>query len=59
MRGIAEKYDLLQYIHLGHRVTRAEWSDDTGQWQVSVVGPDGQTIEETCDMFVNSGGALK
>ncbi|CAK7206931.1 hypothetical protein SEUCBS139899_009738 [Sporothrix eucalyptigena] len=58
LRGIVDKYELMQYIRLKHTITGAEWVEEDGKWRVTVTGPDGQTVEEICDIFINGGGVL-
>lgn len=59
LRGIVDKYGLMQYIRLQHAITGAEWREDVGKWHITATGPDGKLVEETCDVFVNGGGVLK
>ncbi|CAK7237721.1 hypothetical protein SBRCBS47491_010100 [Sporothrix bragantina] len=58
LSGIVEKYELMKYIRLQHTVTGAEWLEEEGKWHITATGPNGQTVEETCDVFVNGGGVL-
>ncbi|GAB2932042.1 NAD(P)/FAD-dependent oxidoreductase [Rhodococcus aerolatus] len=32
---VADRFDLRRDVHLGQRMTRAEWDDDTGRWAVT------------------------
>lgn len=59
LRHIVDQYGLMQYIKLEHSIIGAEWLEEQGKWQVLVKGPDGKTMEDTCDIFMNAGGVLK
>lgn len=59
LRGIVDKYELMQHIKLSHTIRGAEWLDDEGQWKITVEGPDGTTFEDRCEVFLNGGGILK
>lgn len=59
LRGIVNEYDLLRFIRLGHTVKGAEWCQETGKWTISAEGPNGEKVEEVCDVFLNGGGILK
>ncbi|KAL1865924.1 hypothetical protein VTK73DRAFT_5008 [Phialemonium thermophilum] len=58
LRGIVDKYELMRFIKLSHSVSGAEWSDEEGKWTITVRGPDGEIIEDSCDIFLNGGGIL-
>ncbi|CAH0054232.1 unnamed protein product [Clonostachys solani] len=58
LEGIVDKYQLMRYIKLSHTVRGAEWIEDSGQWKISIEGPDGVDFEEQCDVFLNGGGIL-
>lgn len=59
-KNTVNEYDLWKFIRLRHRVDRAEWNAEEGQWHLSVTRlQDGQQFEDTCDIFVNCMGFLK
>lgn len=59
-KGIVDKYNLLKYIKLRHRIDHAEWNDETSKWRIKITNlADNSTREEECDVFVNGGGILK
>ncbi|PFH46267.1 hypothetical protein AMATHDRAFT_8031 [Amanita thiersii Skay4041] len=39
LEGVANKYKLLQYIRLRHRVTSAQYIEDTGKWRLTIRRP--------------------
>ncbi|EIM91707.1 FAD/NAD-P-binding domain-containing protein [Stereum hirsutum FP-91666 SS1] len=57
-RGLAEKFDLLKYIHLEHEVIRAEWDGQAHRWRLQVRRADQTVFEDDCDVFINAGGVL-
>jgi cation diffusion facilitator CzcD-associated flavoprotein CzcO len=59
LRGIVEKYELMRYIKLEHKVTKAEWDDQEGTWKVSIQKADGSIFEDWCNVLLNAGGILK
>ncbi|KAJ9157859.1 FAD/NAD-P-binding domain-containing protein [Pleurostoma richardsiae] len=58
LRGIVDKYELMRFIKLNHSVKGADWSEDEGKWHITVEGPGGGAIQDTCDVFLNGGGIL-
>lgn len=59
-RQIAEDYDVLKYAQLNHKIVRAEWLQDQGQWKVTVMrnNDPGDLIVDYGDFFLNGGGVL-
>ncbi len=58
-KHFATKYELWSYIKVNNKVTRAEWNDDAGEWNVVVEDTVSGHIESyTCDIFVNASGIL-
>ncbi|KAH8886537.1 FAD/NAD(P)-binding domain-containing protein [Thozetella sp. PMI_491] len=58
LRGIVDKYDLMSSIKLKHTIKGAEWSEGTSKWTISIEGPDGELMNDMCDIFLNGGGLL-
>ncbi|MCU1642691.1 MAG: putative monooxygenase [Nocardia sp.] len=54
LRGLAEKYGLIEKTRFGCEVTATEYDDDTGQWTVRIA--DGSTL--TADVLVSAVGQL-
>lgn len=52
LEGVADKYGILPYCRFGNAVERAEWSDATSTWTVTL--EDGATIES--DIVVSAIG---
>lgn len=59
-RGVAEECDVLKLAQLNHKVIRADWSDDTGKWRVTVMRNNDptDTFVDDADFFLNGGGVL-
>lgn len=59
-KTIVDKYGLMKYMKLQHRVTKAQWDDERGKWVVSLENLcDGTTLHDEGDVIVNCGGFLK
>ena len=59
-RGCAIKWGCMKFIRLGHRVTRAEWSETGSEWNVTVeVVATGDVIQDRCDVLLSATGVLK
>jgi len=53
---IAEN-DLARYIHLGHRVLRADFSSDEARWTVTLERTsDGTQVDVTCGLLISGAG---
>lgn len=52
-----DKYDLAKYVKLEHKVVRAEWHEQEGQWKVDVEHR-GKTFSDWCHILVNGSGLL-
>ncbi|MFZ0043365.1 MAG: NAD(P)/FAD-dependent oxidoreductase [Solirubrobacteraceae bacterium] len=48
IRETAERYDVASKVRFGHRVVRAEWSSERGEWTVGVRRTDGELTELHC-----------
>lgn len=59
-KTIVDKYGLMKYMKLQHRVTKGQWDDERGKWVVSLENLfDGTTLHDEGDVIVNCGGFLK
>lgn len=59
-KRVVDKYGLLKFIKLRHRIDIAEWEETSAQWKVKVSNlADGTAFEDHCDVFINAGGILK
>ncbi|MCE2843378.1 MAG: NAD(P)/FAD-dependent oxidoreductase [Novosphingobium sp.] len=45
---VIDEYGLASHLRYGHRITRAEWSSEAGQWSVSAIRADGTSADFTC-----------
>ncbi|KIJ44722.1 hypothetical protein M422DRAFT_207723 [Sphaerobolus stellatus SS14] len=57
LEGVVEKYKLMRYIKLNHEMTTAKWNADTGKWNLTVIGPEGE-FEDNVDFVMNCVGGL-
>jgi len=56
IRETAEEYGIDRKIRYGHRAKVASWSSTEAQWTVEVAGPEGKTLQFTCNfLFMCSG----
>ena len=54
-----EKYDLRKYCQFNKRVSRAEWDNVKGQWNIQVTDlKTGNIIHDWCHFFINAQGVL-
>lgn len=51
------KYQLDRDVKCGHRVSHAQWNEESGKWNLKLDTKDG-VIEDTCDIFVSAVGFL-
>jgi cation diffusion facilitator CzcD-associated flavoprotein CzcO len=50
--------DLEKYVKFNHRVVKAEWLDEQGQWEVTVENEKGELSVDRGEFFLNGGGFL-
>lgn len=60
-KELAEKYDLMKYIKLKHKVVGAWWMEETQEWRVRIQRDDDEddVFEDRCHVLINAGGVLK
>lgn len=59
LQHCVDKYDLGQYIRLGHKVTNATWNEGQGIWHVDILDTaTNTTIHDWCHFLLNAGGIL-
>lgn len=51
-QGLARRYEVYQYVKLGHQITRAEWSDVSSTWKLDVTDLTTDTHSEQHFDFV-------
>jgi cation diffusion facilitator CzcD-associated flavoprotein CzcO len=59
MKDVAVKHGIDKYVKFNTKVESATWDEDAGLWRLQIVGPDGSTFEDTCNILVNGSGVLK
>ncbi|KAJ3536866.1 hypothetical protein NM208_g6542 [Fusarium decemcellulare] len=57
-KDVAEKHQVGRFVKFNHTVVGAQWNADEGLWHVKVMGPNGDTFIDTCNVFINGGGVL-
>jgi len=57
-KNIAAKYDLEKYIKYNHRVSKAEWNNIQGHWEVQATDTNGTVINDSCHILVSAPGLL-
>jgi cation diffusion facilitator CzcD-associated flavoprotein CzcO len=60
-KKLAEKYNLLKYVRLSHRIVGAFWQEETQEWLVKIQRGDNpdDVFEDRCNILVNASGVLK
>jgi cation diffusion facilitator CzcD-associated flavoprotein CzcO len=51
------KYGVDKYTQLNTQVTKAVWNEDTGKWDLTLKGPNGE-FNDSCDVLLNGTGIL-
>ena len=52
------KFDLEKYIQFKTTVESATWDEESGQWKLRIAGPDGEYVDDYCDVLINGSGVL-
>ncbi|KAL5352334.1 hypothetical protein ACLOAV_002281 [Pseudogymnoascus australis] len=60
LKKLAEKYNLLKYVRLSHRIVGAWWQEETQEWLVKIQRGDNpeDVFEDRCNILVNASGVL-
>ncbi|KAF4633247.1 hypothetical protein G7Y89_g4870 [Cudoniella acicularis] len=59
LRGIADKYGVMKYVKLSHKVTSCKWDDLLKKWKITVENTvTGEVIEDDADVLISARGAL-
>jgi 4-hydroxyacetophenone monooxygenase len=58
LRQLADDNDLREHIRFGVEVDRAEWHEDTGEWQVHVHDSDGASTTLTANAVISAVGMV-
>jgi cation diffusion facilitator CzcD-associated flavoprotein CzcO len=58
-KDVAEKFNLLQYVKLQHRVVNAKWNEAIAKWSVSIKKDDSTVFLDESDFLINACGVLK
>lgn len=58
MQHVVDKWQLMPYIKLRHRLVRAEWTEETGKWMLNIRRLDDSEFQETADVLFTGIGLL-
>ncbi|KAH6696573.1 flavin-binding monooxygenase [Leptodontidium sp. MPI-SDFR-AT-0119] len=59
LTSAAEKYNVLRFVKLRHRVTQCVWDDSAKKWKLEIENvKSGETFEDDCDVLVNARGII-
>lgn len=56
LRGIAEDFDLRRNVRFNTELTDARWNEKTAQWDVKLVGSDGQEDSLSANFVISAAG---
>lgn len=60
LRDVVDKFDLMKYMKLSHKIIGAQWDNDRGVWDLQIKNlVTGVTFTDTAEIFINGGGILK
>ncbi|OAQ63671.1 monooxygenase [Pochonia chlamydosporia 170] len=57
-KDVATKYDLEKYVQFNTTVESASWEEATGHWSLKLLSPEGQHIDDWCDILISASGVL-
>ncbi|ORY01282.1 cyclohexanone monooxygenase [Clohesyomyces aquaticus] len=57
-KDVATKYDLEKYVQLKTSVQSAAWDEESGQWKLRILKPDGKEVDDWCDVLISGSGVL-
>lgn len=58
MKDVAVKYDLEKYVQLKTTVESATWDEPSGHWQLQLLCPEGNHVDDWCDVLISASGVL-
>ncbi|TRM61604.1 hypothetical protein BD626DRAFT_501587 [Schizophyllum amplum] len=58
MQHVVDKWKLMSYIKLRHRLVRAEWAEEMGKWMLTIRRSDDSEFQETADVLFTGIGLL-
>ncbi|KAI2467497.1 cyclohexanone monooxygenase [Annulohypoxylon bovei var. microspora] len=56
-KGVAERFNIMQYVKLRHRIVGASWNEEVSKWHVKVQNGD-NVFEDDAEFLLNAGGVL-
>ncbi|KIW92820.1 uncharacterized protein Z519_06669 [Cladophialophora bantiana CBS 173.52] len=57
-KDMATHFDLEKYVKFNHKVEEARWDEEAGQWILTIAGPNGEKLEDRCEILANNSGIL-
>lgn len=57
-KDTATKYDLEKYVQLKTTVESATWDEESGQWKLRILTPEGIHVDDWCDILISGSGVL-
>lgn len=57
-KDIATKFGLEKYVKFKTTVESATWDEESGQWKLKLLAPDGSYFDDYCDIMFNCSGVL-
>lgn len=57
-KDVATKYNLEKYVQFKTTVESATWDEESGQWKLRLLAPDGAHVDDQCDILFNCSGVL-
>jgi YHS domain-containing protein len=57
-KDVAIKYDLEKYVQLNTTVQSATWDEESGQWRLELLSPEGRRVDDRCDILISASGVL-
>lgn len=59
LKDVSTSNDLERHVRFRHKIIGAEWLEDAGQWKVSIMRLEDETVfEDYAEFFLNGGGHL-
>ncbi|KFY41588.1 hypothetical protein V495_04857 [Pseudogymnoascus sp. VKM F-4514 (FW-929)] len=57
-KDVATKYDLEKYVQFKTTVETATWDEKAGRWNIKLLSPEGQVVDDWCDILISASGVL-
>ncbi|KAH7379124.1 cyclohexanone monooxygenase [Phaeosphaeria sp. MPI-PUGE-AT-0046c] len=57
-KDTATKFDLEKYVAFKSSVQEAVWNEESSQYKLKILSPDGKVIDDYCDILISGSGVL-